>query len=36
MPAVQPKGRSVKSDASAAPDGAADAHERAKDFLSEA
>ena len=36
MSALAPKGRSVKSDASAAPDGAADGHERAKDFLTAA
>src|SRR5690242_6513257 len=36
MPAKPPEGRSVKSDATAAPHGAADGHERAKDFLTEA
>ena len=36
MSALAPKRRSVKSDASAAPDGAADGHERAKDFLTAA
>ncbi len=35
MPAKPPEGRSVKSVAAAAPDGAADGHERAKDFLTE-
>lgn len=34
MPAAAPKGRSVKSGAPAAPDSAADGHERAKDYLS--
>ena len=36
MSVLAPKRRSVKSDASAAPDGAADGHERAKDFLTAA
>jgi type 1 fimbriae regulatory protein FimB len=36
MPEKPPEGRSVKSDATAAPHGAADGHERAKDFLTEA
>ena len=36
MSALAPKRRSVKSDASAAPDGAADGHERIKDFLTAA
>ena len=35
MPAAMPKGRSVKSGAPAAPDSAADGHERAKGFLGE-
>ena len=35
MPATTLNRRNVKSSAEAAPDGAADGHERAKDFLSE-
>ena len=35
MPSRASKGRSVQSDTAAAPDGAADGHERAKDFLAE-
>ena len=35
MPSSSPERRSVKSEAAPAPDGAADEHERAKDFLSE-
>ena len=34
MPATPPKGRNVKSGAATAPHGAADRHERAKDYLS--
>ena len=35
MPSRAPMGRSVKSDTAAAPDNAADGHERAKDSLAE-
>ena len=35
IPAKPTKRRSVESDAEAAPHGAADGHERAKDFLTE-
>ena len=35
MPATPLKGQSVKNEIAAAPDGAADGHERAKDFLTE-